>query len=127
MHLVINAWLERQAPYLQIIDSSTREIFAHFDSTALYRLLDEGIVSLEELTSSRANSRKSLLLTLLVEACCQRIRCERNCQKCACVLQKQLIDTDTIPNAIGQSTGPGIVSISSQGDQIFLPCLGIGQ
>jgi hypothetical protein len=97
MRLVINAWLERQAPYLQIIDSSTREIFAHFDSTALYRLLDEGIISLEDLTSSKANNRKSLLLTLLVEACCQQIRCKRNCQECACAQQGRLIDTDRAP------------------------------
>ncbi len=97
MRLVINAWLERQAPYLQIIDSSTRETLAHFDSVALYRLLDEGIISLEDLTSSTANNRKSLLLTLLVEACCQRIRCERNCQECACAQQGRLIDADHAP------------------------------
>lgn len=82
MRLIIDAWLERRTPYLQIMDSETREAIARFEGTELQQLFAEGVVSAEELNMDDGPSRRALLQELLLAACCCRVRRLCECRSC---------------------------------------------
>jgi hypothetical protein len=83
MQLIIDAWLERPAPFLQILDVETRRPVARFEGVALQRLLSEGIVTPEDLNTANEVSQKNLLKELLVAACCKRFRNRHECKSCS--------------------------------------------
>ena len=83
MQLIINAWLERPAPYLQIVDCETGISVAHFEGAELQRLHTQGIIAPEDLISRDAASQKTLLQELLIAACCDQIRSKRECNACS--------------------------------------------
>ncbi|MEJ2612879.1 MAG: hypothetical protein P8179_23165 [Candidatus Thiodiazotropha sp.] len=82
MQLIIDAWLERPTPYLQIVDSETRRPVARFEGVELQQLLADGVVSTEDLAIHDVACQKTLMQELLIAACCGQIRNERECQTC---------------------------------------------
>lgn len=82
MSLFLDAWLDRPAPYLQIIDSETRLPVARFEAMELQRLFSEGIIDPNDLNHSDPRSQQALIQELLVAACCCRIRREEGCEEC---------------------------------------------
>ncbi len=63
MSFIVNAWLERADPRIQIFSDQTGDLLLSLDSLAVTRLLELGDVSISEL-----QQKSSLLLTLCIYA-----------------------------------------------------------
>lgn len=82
MKLMLDAWLERSAPYLQIVDTDTRTPVARFESTDLLRLFTEGVINPNDLYMRDLPSQLAVIQELLLAACCCRIRGQGGCDTC---------------------------------------------
>lgn len=61
MSFIVNAWLERADPIIQIFSRDTGDILLSLDSSAVSRLLEQG-----EVTVSEFQQKNSLLLALCI-------------------------------------------------------------
>ena len=61
MSFMVNAWLERVDPHIQIISSQTGDVLLALDSTAVMNLLEHGDVTINEL-----QQKSSLTLALCI-------------------------------------------------------------
>ncbi|NNF97032.1 MAG: hypothetical protein HKM94_08915 [Halobacteria archaeon] len=61
MSFIVNAWLERVDPQVQIISSHTGDILLTLDSTAVMNLLEQGDVTINDL-----QQENSLTLALCI-------------------------------------------------------------
>jgi hypothetical protein len=74
MKLILDAWLERCAPRLKIVDADTRDTVAHFEGAEVGQLFTDGVLTLEELTLTDASAQHDTVRELLLMACRRGIR-----------------------------------------------------
>ena len=59
MGFIVNAWLERANPYIQVLSGHSGDILLSLDSTAVTNLLEQGDITINELKQNN-----SLILAL---------------------------------------------------------------
>lgn len=65
----LDAWLERSTPLLRILDSNTGIPIACFSGDEVYRLMEQGELTAEEVLSTDREERKVLAGRLFTLAC----------------------------------------------------------
>lgn len=59
MNFIVNAWLERANPYIQVLSGHSGDILLSLDSSTVANLLEQGDITINELKQNN-----SLILTL---------------------------------------------------------------
>ncbi len=73
MRFVINAWLEQQAPRLQLIDPKNRRVVLTLEHAEINKLLETGLLDIQELIHTPCNQLHEVIKELLLIACCKHI------------------------------------------------------
>lgn len=69
MSYLINAWLERRDPYIEIIDKSRDEVFLRLQGPVLRMMIDDGILECAMLAAANPEQQKQLIRDLLLYSC----------------------------------------------------------
>lgn len=71
MTFLINAWLDRIDPFIELRNSKTGEMMAQFAGEQLKRCLEQGDVCLTELCRADQSTQQELVRCLLLAHCSQ--------------------------------------------------------
>lgn len=66
MTFYVDAWLDRNDPYIDVRHRLTNAVVAHFDQQQLQQCLDEGDISLQDLLDTAPESQQEVIRTLLL-------------------------------------------------------------
>jgi hypothetical protein len=69
MCYLINAWLERRDPYIDIIDKKGGEVILHLQGAVLRTMIDDGILECTTLAAASPDQQKQLIRDLLLYSC----------------------------------------------------------
>ncbi|AOE49486.1 hypothetical protein [Kangiella sediminilitoris] len=77
IHYMINAWLDRRQPKLELIEKNSGNIIGRWQGRGLQQLFNSGLISYEELASNDRTDSKQLVKALILE-----LTCEELCGRC---------------------------------------------
>ncbi|BBB27695.1 hypothetical protein [Amphritea japonica] len=79
--LRIDAWLERREPVIKLHSGVSDSLIAEWHGSAVIELLEQGIVTHEEMLSNDHNRQQQAAHELLLNACANSL-CSRNGPQC---------------------------------------------
>ena len=97
--LRINAWLERKEPVISLQSSLSGSLIAEWRGSAVTELLDEGVVTINELNSVNQRTLQQVSHELLLLACSKSLCCNRGTNCFTCITGRLL---KNYINAFGQ-------------------------
>lgn len=77
MNFIVNAWLDKPKPELQLVEKSSGQIVASWTGRRLQDLFASGIISYEELLSASQSNMKKVIKCLMLQ-----VTCEELCGRC---------------------------------------------
>lgn len=79
--LRIDAWLERKEPIIKLHSGLSDSLIAEWRGSAVFELLEQGIITCEELFSNNQRQHQQAAHELLLNACANSL-CSRNGPQC---------------------------------------------
>lgn len=90
--LTINAWLERKKPVITLVSSLSGNIIAEWRDSAVAALIEDGIVTLSELSSGSQKVQQQTAHELLLTACSTSL-CTRRGNNCFSCITGRLLES----------------------------------
>ena len=78
MTFLINAWLDRVDPFIEIRHQSSGEVLAHFAGARLQRCLAQGDICINDLYEYKSQVQQELVRCLLLTQCAQCLQVAGN-------------------------------------------------
>lgn len=90
--LTINAWLERKQPVITLISSISGNTIAEWRGQAAITLIEEGVLTLTELSSDNQKVQQQIAHELLLTACATSL-CSRRGNNCFSCITGRLLES----------------------------------